>query len=81
MSKSEFVKTYVEPMLKAIDMGIVSAEYVENEDMYRDEHYTLHFNEEVQVTFKSGTVWTANVTCDSNMAIIKDIASQILSNL
>ena len=70
MSKWEYVDEYIAPALVAMDIGIVNAEYIGDNNV-----------EIVIVTFEDGDKRIANVAMDSLLGIWKDITKQILADL
>lgn len=66
MTKSEFVKQKLEPLLKECKLGIVKCEYKET---------TLE--EFVTVTFESGWEITICVNYDSHWAILQDVVEGV----
>lgn len=74
--KEVFIKTYVEPMLIAANVGIKAVDYYLHEAPYIDENYRTHYHEEVVLTYESGFTRLINVECDSKAAMVEDIYKQ-----
>lgn len=74
--KEVFIKTYVEPMLIAANVGIKAVDYYLHETPYIDENYRTHYHEEVVLTYESGFTRLINVECDSKAAMVEDIYKQ-----
>lgn len=64
MDKANFVKKHLEPMLKAIDEDVVSADYI------REETADYEF---VEIAFSDGFMRRVNVSWDSCLALARDV--------
>lgn len=76
LTKAEFIKQYVEPMLVAANCGIKHATYYKHDKPYIDDKYRTHYSEEVVIEYNNGWTRLVNVECDSLAAMVEDIYKQ-----
>ena len=73
MTKSEFTKNYIEPMMVAANCGIKAVEYKKNDRPYIDDKYRTHYDEEIIITYNNDYTRLINVECDSFAAMVEDM--------
>ena len=68
LSKADFVKMYISPLLEHANININQAIYVKP---------GVHYPEEVQIFYNSGYIAYVNVSCDSHIAMARDVLKRI----
>lgn len=81
MTKAEYTKKYLKPALTHMDFRITDVKYVKNDCVHVTQDRTVHYPEEIVVTFEGGDVKIANVTHDSFKAMYVDVANQVLKDM
>lgn len=74
--KEAFVRNYLSPMMVAAGVGIKDIAYYKHDNVYIDENYRTHYNEELVVTYNNGFTRLINVGCSSLAAMVEDLYKQ-----